>query len=289
MNGDLITAQQQICDLELRFNLKLAQIQSRLELSEHRLKQSQRRLRAHACAALIALTLTVLIAPASRTVLAQDGPTLQQLVNRLFALERRVSAQNTRLTVVEGKTRFMSADATALTTTFTGCNVYIQSGSGSTSDGTADQYGNPTGAGSLTGLGNLTVGYNAMGNALGAGDIRVGSHNLIVGDLNNYGSFGGLVIGDNNAIMNAYATVSGGTGNVASGSGASVSGGSSNTALGRSSTVSGGNYNTAVAIYSCVSGGLINSADGIFSSVSGGISVTDSDEFGWAAGAYHSP
>ena len=53
---------------------------------------------------------------------------------------------------------------------FTGVNVHIVSGSGSTDDG-----------GTLSGLGNLILGYNALGNDLGAGDVRTGSHNLVLG------------------------------------------------------------------------------------------------------------
>ena len=40
---------------------------------------------------------------------------------------------------------------------------------------------------------NLTIGYNAL---RGSGpNIHTGSHNLIVGDLNNYGSYGGVIFG----------------------------------------------------------------------------------------------
>jgi hypothetical protein len=61
---------------------------------------------------------------------------------------------------------------------FTGVNVHLRSGSGSTGDG-----------GTPTGLGNLVVGYNALP-IQGAGQ-RIGSHNIIGGDGNSISSYGG--------------------------------------------------------------------------------------------------
>ena len=60
----------------------------------------------------------------------------------------------------------------------------------------------------LTGLGNLIIGYNAIGN--NNGDTRTGSHNLVLGDHNNYSSYGGLVAGEDNIISSRYASVSSG-------------------------------------------------------------------------------
>ncbi len=94
---------------------------------------------------------------------------------------------------------------------------------------------------STSGLGNLILGYNAAGN--NSGDVRTGSHNLILGDQNNYESYGGIVAGYNNTISGAYASVSGGTGNTASGYTASVSGGT-NITQGSENGWSGGFYHT---------------------------------------------
>ena len=91
---------------------------------------------------------------------------------------------------------------------FIGCNVNIQSGSGSTD-------------GQTNGLGNLVVGYKA--NTGGKG--RTGSHNLIIGDEHDYVSFGGLLSGSGNTISAPWA-VAFGTTNIASGSGATVTGAS---------------------------------------------------------------
>ena len=137
-----------------------------------------------------------------------------------------------------------------------GVNVHIRSGSGATDDN-----------GILRGLGNLIVGYNKPERSLVG---RGGSHNLIVGDVHSYSSFGGLVVGTINRITGPYASVSGGTGNTASGPRSSVSGGRSNHATGSVSSVSGGAYNTATGSGSSVSGGSGNVASGNASSVSGG-------------------
>ena len=172
--------------------------------------------------------------------------------------------------------------------TISGVNVRIVDGTGSTK--------------STSGLGNLTVGYNVVGN--NNGDIRTGSHNLIVGDNNNYSSYGGLIAGSGNTISGQYASVSGGEVNTASGYISSVSGGAFNTANNYDSSVSGGYKNTASGYNSSVSGGFTNTASGEISSVSGGAfntasntaasvsggdSITLSNAYGWAGGAYHTP
>ncbi|MFC1889972.1 hypothetical protein ACFL4G_09460 [Thermodesulfobacteriota bacterium] len=136
---------------------------------------------------------------------------------------------------------------------FNGVNVHINNGTGFT--------------GGTNTLGNLIVGYNEP---RGKGDVRSGSHNIVVGDKQNYSSYGGLVAGYENTISNFYASVSGGTQNVASGMLASVSGGSINVAGEYGSSVSGGGGNTASGWYSSISGGMLNTASGGRSSVSGG-------------------
>ncbi|MFO0891207.1 MAG: hypothetical protein U0790_18945 [Isosphaeraceae bacterium] len=135
---------------------------------------------------------------------------------------------------------------------------------------------------STSGLGNLTVGYNATRDD--DSDARTGSHNLILGDYNNYTSYGGLVAGYFNTISGFYCSVSGGAGNTASGNWSSVSGGVDNTASGNWSSVSGGDLNTASHIYSSVSGGGGNKATGIASSVSGGFNRSANPNGSWAAG-----
>ena len=174
--------------------------------------------------------------------------------------------------------------------TFSGVNVHIVNGTGTTD-------------GAVNGLGNLVVGYNEL---RGFADDRTGSHNMVVGMGLNYSSYGGLVVGLDNTISGAYSSVSGGRYNEASGDYSSVAGGGSddfgkgNVAfadysailgginnlagdpaltdhdIGKQSTVSGGSYHTASGICSSVSGGFANKASHIYASVSGGQSNTAS-------------
>ena len=135
---------------------------------------------------------------------------------------------------------------------FSGANIHIVSGSGSTDDGMLN---NPSAT--LRGLGNLIIGYNedpgkrpggpeAPPPILGPGD-RSGSHNLVIGRWNRFtkAAFGGLVAGEANIISNEGAGVSGGFGNTASGFDASVVGGVVNTASGNEASVIGGQNVTA--------------------------------------------
>lgn len=180
---------------------------------------------------------------------------------------------------------------------FSGVNIHIRSGSGSTDDG-----GNPRG------LGNLIIGYDedpmkpltgdssfglptimqtsGFPSPLNPGD-RGGSHNLVIGGGNRFTqtAFGGFVAGERNTIKSfgasigggffntaggLFATVSGGIRNVAGGLFATVSGGGLNNADGTDASVSGGFENFASGPGAAVTGGISNSADGLFSTVSGG-------------------
>ena len=125
---------------------------------------------------------------------------------------------STLLSTLEG----VSRDGDTLK--FSGMNVQIDNGTGST-DGTVNS------------LGNLIVGYNEL---RGSGDNRTGSHNVIVGKRHNYSSYGGLVGGYQNTISGPYSSVTGGKYNEASGSYSSVTGGYKNTASGAWSSVTGG-------------------------------------------------
>ena len=176
----------------------------------------------------------------------------------LASLTARLNADEATIAELKAKTAPLSVSGTELT--LAGVNVHIVSGSGSTSDGTANQYGEPISGKSLSGLGNLIIGYNATGYHLGSGDARTGSHNLILGDKNNYSSFGGLIAGQENTISGFYASVSGGQGNTPSGRFASVSGGQTNIVRGSYASVSGGANGTARGQYSSVNGGEHNTA-----------------------------
>ncbi len=272
----------------------LTELRNRTELAESRYQKATRRARFQAGLAFAALTGAIFLSPGNRTAIAQTtNITLQNLANRLSA--------------VEGKTRFMSSELGAKTTTFSGCNVIINNGGGSTAASVT------TGAGA--GLGNLIIGYNATRGT----DTRTGSHNLILGDQNDYSSYGGLVAGQYNSVSAPYASISGGYGgiasgfwatihggvyntasgyiasvssgysNTASGAYASVSGGAFNAAIGDSASVSGGYGNLASGLYASVSGGAFNTANMNSASVSGGYGITQANDYGWSAASYHNP
>ncbi len=178
---------------------------------------------------------------------------------------------------------YLSVDTATDSVVFDGANVHIQSGAGST---------NAT----VNGLGNLFVGYNEDS---GAGFDRTGSHNLIVGRYHSFGSWGGLLAGQQNTLSGEatvafgslneasgyFATITGGYFSDSSGDASSVLGGHSVTASGDYSTVSGGYDNEASGDYSSVSGGAACDASGNNSSVSGGHSTAATGTADWAAGA----
>ena len=209
----------------------------------------RRKLHVQAGLVLVALVAVVFLSPGNRQAIADGhGGTPPGINSRVAALEH--------------KTRYMSADTTAQSTTFSGCNVFVNDGGGTTDTIVANAGGD--------GLGNLTIGYNAAANDLGSGDIRTGSHNLIIGDLNNYSSYGGMVVGYDNMISYSYASIGGGIGNAANGNFASIGGGIANKVRGDYSSVSGGSNNKAIGVGSSVSGGSFNTASGNYASVSGG-------------------
>jgi hypothetical protein len=117
----------------------------------------------------------------------------------------------------------------------TGANVHVRSGAGATDDRLSV-------GGSLTGLGNLIIGYNEPNTT---GPVRTGSHNLVGGSFNAFSSTGGLVFGLRNTLSGPYAAIFSGEANTASGTNASVLGGNLNTAAGLRSTVYGGLNNMA--------------------------------------------
>ena len=148
------------------------------------------------------------------TRLAGDN-NLQAQIDSLdaTALESRLAdIEDNTVLALDG---LLTYNDTAMTAIFSGVNVQVVNGAGSTN--------------SINGLGNLIVGYDA---ARSIGSDKTGSHNLVIGDQHNYNRFGGLVAGRNNAITGDWASVSGGKFNTASGDWASVSGGFANTASG---------------------------------------------------------
>jgi hypothetical protein len=163
-----------------------------------------------------------------------------------------------------------------------GCNVHIQNGAGRTD--TTNSYG------------NLIIGYNKNEIAT-----RTGSHNLIIGDLHEYTSWGGIVsgstntlaapqttilssslssanfiggvvVGANTGITDGNAVIIGGTRNYASADAAfgAVIGGSENRATSAGAVAVGGAMNNASGGDSLACGGSENVASGAQSTLCGG-------------------
>ncbi len=180
-----------------------------------------------------------------------------------------IAALQAQVAALELLTASMSADASNVI--FTGVNLRIRDGTGTTAC-----------SGACNGLGNLIVGYDEP---RFIDSDKSGSHNFVIGPNHNYPSFGGSVAGFQNTVSGDHSSVSGGTNNDASGLLSSVSGGNLNVASGDRSSVLGGTSNTASGDFSSVSGGQFNTASGAASSVSGGDSHTASGTFDWRAGS----
>jgi hypothetical protein len=144
---------------------------------------------------------------------------------------------------------------------FSGVNVQIVSGSGSTKTG-------------VNGVGNLVIGYDENPGK----HAQTGSHDLILGEEQTFTSFGGILAGRANTISGPLASVTGGLNNVASGEASWASGGQHNTASGFDSSISGGQLNEAGFIGS-VSGGAQNHASRGSSWVGGGRENNAAAEF----------
>jgi trimeric autotransporter adhesin len=171
---------------------------------------------------------------------------------------------------------------------FSGVNVQIVNGDGKTR--------------SVNGEGNLVIGYDESENQFGQKFEQTGSHDLVLGELQTFTSFGGIVGGFANGIKapftsvtggelniasEALASVSGGEENTASGGlGSSVSGGVGNIASGDRAWVGGGDHGVASGQRASVSGGHENAASGPESSVSGGTQNKAVGREAWVGGGF---
>jgi hypothetical protein len=167
------------------------------------------------------------------------------------------------------------------TVQFSGVNLQVVSGSGSTK-------------GAVNGEGNVVIGYDENpGTSRGKPGVQTGSNNQILGEEQEFTSYGGIVagrfntvnaefasvMGDGNGVSGNFGVVSGGTGNSAVGQFTSVSGGTGNTASGEGSSASGGAANRAIGIQSSVSGGQANTTVGRYSSIFGGHGLEATKEY----------
>jgi hypothetical protein len=243
------------------------QLQTRLDALEQQMHTVTRRLRwwrGLACGVVVLAVLTwalpAVIAQEEAAMKGQKG--LAQRVEALEKLLKHFSREKNDIFI-------------------TGANLHIVNGLSSTD--CFDDEGNEI-ANCPNGLGNLIVGYNEPRPPQTTPNIRTGSHNVVVGSLHNFSSFGGLVVGLANEISGIFSSVSGGAGNIASGRWSSVSGGGGNTASGEQSSVTGGNANTTSGTLSTISGGSENTASGFVSSISAGLRNTASNEHASVSG-----
>lgn len=200
------------------------------------------------------------------------------------AREAADTALATRASALEDKTRFMSTSDTE--TYFTGTNVHILNGLGATNGNPDDPRTLNPDATDVNGLGNLIIGYNA---SLGFSNVQTGSHNLVLGDYNNYASFGGIAAGWDNTIQAPYASTLGGRSNRAVAEWSTIVGGAFGLTDGSTTSILGGNANRASEIDATVCGGSGNHASARFSTVGGGGGVSQGAEFGWSAGSLVGP
>ena len=134
-----------------------------------------------------------------------------------------------------------------------GVNLQVVNGTGSTS--------------AVNGLGNFIVGYNESDSLTTE---RGGSHNLVMGRLNQYSSFSGIAHGLRNSVLNDESAVIAGSNNVVSGARSAVLGGDQNTASGNKVIAIGGVGNEAKGSVTLAIGGEDNQADGTADIVLGG-------------------
>ena len=217
-----------------------------------------------------------------------------------FAQKSKVSSIDTRVAAVESKTQDMSRRTINgnASVVFKGVNVHVRNGNGVTD-------------GQNNGKGNLIIGYNKKPMS---GNDRSGSHNVVLGDKNNYTKSGGVVTGYANKLKAEDGAILGGIQNTATGDGSLVLAGSYNQATGSESAVVagdsnkatgtetfvaagsgnsavtsnggvvGGSNNSASGTSAVVVGGELNSASGLESAVCGGKNNTASGDYSTATG-----
>jgi hypothetical protein len=176
-----------------------------------------------------------------------------------LALPKEEATQQTLLAILPHVKYVESGVGGKPTIQFSGVNVQVVNGEGKTV--------------SVNGEGNLIIGYDES-----TGKSQSGSHNLILGEEQDYTSYGGILGGFDNTVSAPTASVTGGEDNTASAMSASISGGFGNVASNDLASVSGGLRNSATGPAAWVDGGLMNSAEGRVSSIFGGDELSAPNE-----------
>ena len=180
--------------------------------------------------------------------LAEVLLTMQQTIE---ALQLQVEALEA--SAVVGLNTYMSVDDETQTVLLSGANLQVVNGEGQST--------------AVNGLGNVIIGYNESDTST---MMRGGSHNLVMGRMNQYASHGGLIHGLNNTILSSEGAVIAGSNNVVSGVRSAVLGGDQNTASGNKVVAVGGVHNEAKGSVAIVIGGSENVADGTATTIAGG-------------------
>lgn len=191
-------------------------------------------------------------------------------------------------------------DVSYKTIVFSECNIQLVNGLEATNGYTDNVFSTSPSETDVNGLGNLIVGYNELRDSDDEEDYRNGSHNIVLGNRQNYTSFAGLYAGGHNEGLAPFATLAGYLNHVDEGGRyGTVIAGCKNHATERYSGVFGGRNNHADGGWSVVvgGGGRVapdestgdrgdgNTASGEFSVVSGGRTREASQEAEWVAGS----
>jgi hypothetical protein len=234
-------------------------------------------------------SLTFLVAaatalPASAQVISKDSllRELADLIAQVRTLVGTVKELKANNDLLNAKLKCVSSLSSGNDFIFEGCNVHVRNGAGFT----------PT----TNMFGNLIIGYNK--NEVST---RTGSHNIVVGDLHEYKSYGGIVSGSENTLSAANSTILssiqsesrfisgsiisadrgvtdtvavilGGRRNYAGvgGNFGVVIGGTENRVTGSAAVASGGIFNVASGGNAATCGGSENQATGSSATVCGG-------------------
>jgi len=207
------------------------------------------------CQAWMAATLPLALALACTDAAAQDpAPTLAGLAAQVKLLAEQLKQAGALAARQEQGIAALRASNDALVSKLgcvlrfsgprdfivDGCNLHVQNGLGQT--GTMNRYG------------NVIIGYNK--NEVST---RTGSHNLILGDLHEYTSYGGIVSGTENTLAAPSATILGGGLNHANFVGATILAADRGQADGNVVLIGGSrNYGSADAHFGVVVGGVEN-------------------------------
>ncbi len=110
-------------------------------------------------------------------------PKKDELASRIEDLESLVASQSNELKGLQDRLACIDTSSASSTIVFSGCNVHIRNGVGSTESANA--------------RGNLIIGYNENPML----ENRQGSHNLVVGANHGYAGVSGLSAGTNSASL----------------------------------------------------------------------------------------